>query len=451
MKPYSGKERIYQEPYEPELRNLKFLFGIYAFFIISSIVMPQYFGIHLGYDITCVRFVNMLFIIYMCANPKILTHFIQTTLRCEIFYPLCLYLAVAGYTMVLRVNINAFFLVFFEIFSLFMMVYGIRYVVGYKRTIKWIIGCAYFLCGYGLVEFACGKSLFVQFLKTMPADVVSTYRSGYYRIMGPCGHALGYGLVLLLFIAIACIDLDKNTIYVFKHPILMALIFINVFLTGSRSTLGIAVLELILLIIFSTREDTAKSLYYLGMAIVCFIAFLLLFYSTGVGQYLMGQITSVMDEFLDTDYAAKFGVQTERLKNSGEYRKALPKIFKLDWLNPLVGRGKSFGGAEIDGIYIHSIDNYYVLQYIKYAYPGLVAYCLFMLVLLVDLIRRIMQKVSEVSAVTKAVFIGVVVYFVNLWWVDALQTLKYVYIVIAIFYAARFEEQDRKAKSSEVT
>ena len=48
---------------EPELRNLKFLFGIYTFFIISDYIMPQYFGIRIGYDITCTRFANILIVI----------------------------------------------------------------------------------------------------------------------------------------------------------------------------------------------------------------------------------------------------------------------------------------------------------------------------------------------------------------------------------------------------
>lgn len=450
MKACFKNEIVCSERYDPELKRLKVLFGLFVYFIIASIVMPQYFGIHLGYDITCARLGNVLFVVYICASPRIMTHFVQTAMRCEIFYPLCLYLAVAVYTMVLRGSINAFFLVFLEAFSLFMMVYGIRYVVGYRRAIKWVVGCAYFLGIYGLIEFACGKSLFVQYFLTLPAGVESAYRSGYYRVMGPCGHALGYGLVLMLFIAIICIDVEKNEIYIFKRPILLGLLYVNVFLTGSRSTLGIALLELFLLLVFSKRQTLKKSLLYLGATLIAFVMFLLLFYNTGVGRYLMGQITSVIDQFFGTSYAANFGIEAERLKNSGEYRKVLPEIFKLDWLNPLLGRGREFGGAEINGFFVHSIDNYYVLQYIKYAYPGLVTYCLFMLVLLAVLIRGLMQKASQTSAVTKAVFIGAVVYFVNLWWVDALQTLKYMYIVIAIFYAARFEEQDRKIKNGEV-
>lgn len=428
----------------PELKNLKLLFGLYSFFVFGSIIMPQYFGVHIGYDITCARLANILFVVYMIASPWILTHFVKTTLRCEVFYPLCLYLFVAGYTMVFRGDVTSFFLVFLEVFLLFMMIYGIRYVLGYKRVIRWSIGCAYGLSIYGFVEFIYGKSIFLQFFRTVPTPVKNTYRSGNYRIMGPCGHPLGYGLVLLLFIAIACIDLKRNEIYLFKRPVLLVILYANVFLTGSRSTLGIALLEMLVIFIFSNKKNMKKSVFYLVGGVV-FGGIALLFLSrTGIGRYFLGQITSVIDQFFDTNLASRFGVDTVTLENSEAYRKVLPKIFKLDWLNPIVGRGRAFGGAEIDGVYIHSIDNYYVSQYIKYAYPGLVSYVLFMLFLVVVMVCDLLKKGSNVSAVTKVVLIGVVHYFINLWWVDTLQTLKYLYIVIAIYYAARFEEKDLK-------
>ena len=105
-----------------------------------------------------------------------------------------------------------------------------------------------------------------------------------------------------------------------------------------------------------------------------------------------------------------------------------------------MGRGShGFGGAEIDGVFIHSVDNYYVLQYIKYAYPGLITYVLFMLITLVVLIRDLIRRGS---VITKVVLIGMIVYFINLWWVDALQTLKYVYIFTAIFYADYLDSKD---------
>lgn len=446
----SGKQQNLIATHEPELKSLKVLFCIYSFFILSSIIMPQYFGIHLGYDVTCARFSNILFILYMIGNPLIMTHFFKTVFRCEIFYPLFLYLFVSGYTMVFRTDLNAFFLVFLEMLSLFMMVYGIRYVIGYRRATKWVIGCSYFLGIYGLLEFAYGQSIFLKFLATMPTPVKNSYRSGHYRIMGPCGHSLGYGLVLLLLIAFACIDIERNELYLFKRPVLLIILYINVFLTGSRSTLGIAMLELAVILVFSNRRNFKKAIFYLICGGVGVGIFLMLFSKTGLGNYILGQLTSVIDQVFGTNYAANFGIDTQTLNNSEAYREVLPYIFTLDWLNPLLGRGSHFGGAEVKGIYIHSIDNYYVAQYIKYAYPGMISYILFMLVLLYVLVRNLLQKKNKTSVIAKAVLIGCVHYFINLWWVDALQTLKYVYIVVAIFYAAYLEGKDNEKRKSKI-
>lgn len=433
---------------EPELKKLKILYGIYVFFIFGAIIMPQYFGVHIGYDITCARLANLLFLVYMIANPLILNHFVKTTLRCEIFYPIFLYLIVAGYTMVFRTDVNAFFLVFLEAFLLFMMIYGIRYVIGYQRAVRWIIGCSYFFGIYGLVEFACGQSLFLKFLATVPTAVTNCYRSGHYRVMGPCGHPLGYGLVLLLLIALACVDLEKDEIYLFKRPVLLVLLLVNVILTGSRSTLGIAAAEVVVILLISNRTNIKKSLFMMVCCIVLLGLFLLLFHKTGVGRYILMQITSVIDQVFGTEWAGLFGADVTTLQNSENYRKHLPEIFKLDWLNPLIGRGIKRGfGAEIDGVFIHSVDNYYVVQYIKYAYPGLISYMLFIGTTLFVMIKSIR---FFKSALCKLALVATVCYYVNLWWLDALQTLKYEYIMIALFFAFVLQKRDEAKKEDAV-
>ena len=197
--------------------------------------MPQYFGIHIGYDLTCTRLADLLIVLYMFLNRKILTHFGDMVIHHIFIIPFAIYLFVSIYTMVCRVDINAFFLVFLEILTFYILVYGIRYIVGWKRAIKLSIGCAYFLGIYGLIEFFCGQSIFLKFFSTVPNSVANSYRSGFYRIMGPCGHALGYGLLLLLFIALACMDIEKDEVYLFKRPFLIGLLYVNVFLTGSRN------------------------------------------------------------------------------------------------------------------------------------------------------------------------------------------------------------------------
>ncbi len=415
-----------------QLNKLKLFYFLNAFLLITDYLMPQYFGLDIGYDLTCTRLGNIAIILYLFLNPKLFTHFCMTVLKCKLTIPIVLYMVVCGYTMVLRVDINAFFMVFFEIITLYMLIYGIKYVIGVKKAIMWGINSAYFFGFLGLVDYALGQSMMLKFLKTVPTSVANIYRSGQYRIMGPCGHSLGYGLYLILLIPLTCIDFEKKEVFIFKRPLLMILLLLNVFLTGSRSTLGIAVLELFLILLCSNRKNVKRTLLYLMALIVALGIFLLLFYNTKIGQYVLMQIASIIDQFFGTEYAALFGAETTRLEDSEEYRKMLPLIFQLDWLNPLVGRGvsRSFG-VEINGFFIESIDNYYIAQYIKYAYPGMITYILIIFTTIAVMIRGVIKYKSPIMKMT---LIGIVCYFVNLWWVDALQTLKYAYIVIAIFY-----------------
>ena len=438
--------------YKPELSGLKLLFGINMFLLIALIVMPQYFGIHIGYDITCSRFANIILVIYAVMNYKVLNLFISCFVKCSITIPLMIYLFVAFYTMILRVNPNAFFLVFLEILTLYMLIFSIRYVIGIKRAIKTIIGCAYFLSIYGFIEFAAGHSLFLKYLSTMPNVVGNCYRSGYYRIMGPCGHPLGYGLLMILLIALACYDYEKEEIYLYRRPVLLFMLLGNVFLTGSRSSLGIAVLEVFIILILSKDVYRKKTILYSAFILIAFVVFLALSYKTKVGNYILMQITVVIDHVFGTSLSVNFGADVSRLNDSEGYREYLPLIFGLDWLNPLVGRGvqKSFG-AQVIGpngeiVYLVSIDNFYVVQYIKYAYPGMFSFIAFIITGLVTMIKKLFRYKSDL---TKILLVGFCCYFVNLWLVDALQTMKFLYIFVAIFFAELFWQKDRsKAEGS---
>lgn len=423
---------------KPELSDLKTLYYINMFLLITDFLMPQYFGIDIGYDITCTRFANIILVVYVCCNPKILKVFTRNCLKQAYTTPLVMYLFVAAYTMVFRVDINAFMLVFLEILTFYMLLFGIRFVIGCRKSFKIIIFCAYFLTVYGLIEYVAGHSLYLQFLRTVPTAVVNQYRSGRYRIMGPCGHPLGYGLLLLLFISISCIDFDKDEIYIFRRPVLIILLVINVFLTGSRSTLAISIIEILILSLLSNKSKRKRTFVILFGAVGALGVFLLLTFKTSIGRYVLMQITSVIDLAFDTQLSANFGADVTTLENSEEYREFLPLIFTLDWLNPLVGRGvKRTFGAEFEAAdgtikYLHSIDNYYVSQYIKYAYPGLISYALFILVTAYKMIKEIVEKKS---GLLKGLFVGFTCYFVNLWWLDALQTLKFLYVLVALFFS----------------
>ena len=196
------KERYTKESeilIKPELNGLRVLFFINMFLIITDFIMPQYFGLHIGWDITCTRLANIVLILYGLFNAKVFSLFVSTAMKCSLIVPLLAYLFVALYTMIFRVDVNAFMLVFLEMLTLLMLIFAIRYVIGCRRAIYVTIYCAYFLGIYGMVEYVAGYSLFLRFLRTVPTAVKNCYRSGHYRIMGPCGHPLGYGLLLLLF------------------------------------------------------------------------------------------------------------------------------------------------------------------------------------------------------------------------------------------------------------
>ena len=70
----------------------------------------------------------------------------------------------------------------------------------------------------------------------------------------------------------------------------------------------------------------------------------------------------------------------DALGSSSDYRDQLKYIFTIDWLNPMlgIGRKRSFA-SEINGSFIQSIDNFYIAEYVRYAYPGLAAYVLILL------------------------------------------------------------------------
>ncbi|MBO6089008.1 MAG: O-antigen ligase family protein [Lachnospiraceae bacterium] len=209
----------------------------------------------------------------------------------------------------------------------------------------------------------------------------------------------------------------------------------DIFFTGSRSTLGLAVIEVGVILVLSGKDNIKKSLIVLVIVVVFALLFLFINRNNSLGRYLMMQIASVIDTALGTRYSELYGAEIGRLDSSEEYREYLPKIFGLDWLNPIVGRGvkRGFGAEFYDEngaiVYIHSTDNYYVSQYIKYAYPGLIAYLFLIARSIITLFRNGMKYRCSLLTV---ILIGTTIYFINLWWVDALQTLKFLYAYLAL-------------------
>jgi len=408
------------------------------YFLIAWYLLPIYFGIELpGFDLTAIRLGIILLLFMIIASNKRLNDFlllIQELTLTKFFLP---YIFVIGYTMVFRVDFNAFFNPFVDILAMFLLIYVIKDSLGVNETIRIIRIFMYILVLLGIVEFIMDDTPFL-YLETIQGIKTARFvRSGHYRIMSNCVHSLGYGLMLLTAVPFAVYDEKINDIDLFRRPVLLILIILNIFLTGSRSTLGVAFIEIALVFIFSTKYYKKKAIVVGLISIFSFVVFVIVTYKTSLGQYIMLQITTMIDELFGTDLAAAYGASQTALDQSSGYRDKLIKIFRVSWLNPLIGIGRKRAfSSVIDGAVIQSVDSFYIAEYIRYAYPGMFSYIAILIYFVVITFKNIIKTKSGLA---KAVFISIVCYMINIYWVDSLQTLKYIYALMAIFIVANYE------------
>lgn len=401
-------------------------------FFFTFYILPQYFGIPFPlFDFTVLRIMIIIMFLFILGIKQRKLDFFQLIAKSPYSLVLVPYLFVLTYTMILRVDVNALLNPAIELISFYLLVYIIKNIFGITKTLKYIFVFTYILAVLGLLEFVIQKSPFL-YLKTIEGMFISeVIRSGYYRIMGPSIHALGYGLILITMVPIICYDIEKQEINMLRHKLLFIMVALNVFFTGSRSTLSVFLLEVVILALLSTKINKKKLILTGTLLITIFVVLLIVFQHTAFVRYILLQITSVIDEMLGTTYSAKYGADLEWLSDSSDYRDQLKLIFKIDWLNPFIGigRNRSFA-SEINGSYLISVDSFYIAEFIRYAYPGMICYIIFLLYFLIRMLKNSIQKKSQIS---KMLFTGSLCYCINILWLDSLQTLKYLYILFAIF------------------
>ncbi|WP_031557070.1 hypothetical protein [Lachnospira multipara] len=426
--PIIGNEQ--KSKYVKDQRDVKIFSFISWMFLFSLYVLPQYFGVHIGIDFTMQRIflLIILFVIFTSRNHVRAYFAMIPTIRGSIF--IGLYLFVTAYTLVLRADISAFINPFIEFLIFYTLIYLIREFYGVEYCFKWIVRFIYILLIMGVIEYINGESLFAK-LETLKGLYTGVFiRSGSYRIMGPAIHSLGYGLMLVTMTPFVLFDYKNNEINIFGRKFLFFLLIVNVFLCGSRSTLSIFFVEVIVLFFFQSSERKKKNISILIPTLIVFTLLVILTKNHGFGRYVLLQITSIIDEAFGTNYSIQYGADPALLQSSN-YRAQLSSIFKLSWLNPLVGIGRkrSFA-AEINGSYVYSVDNYYICEYIRYAYPGLFSYLLIIFSFLKDMIVKIVKTKDPYCV---ALFVGSACAFINLYWIDSLMNLKYIYILLALF------------------
>ncbi|CVI73529.1 hypothetical protein NDGK_03069 [Clostridiales bacterium CHKCI001] len=406
------------------------MYGLSIFLVFSIFFMPDYFGLSV---INSQRATLILIWFMIFRNSKRRKDFLNIIKTFRYNTIILIYLFILFYTAVYRVSLSTIINPFVDqIAVLYTMIYLFRYELDTEKFLKIVITCAYVLTILGITEYFFHGSIF-SLMETIPGMASIVVRSGQYRIMGPAHHALGYGLYLLIMFPIVCYDYRCRTISLLNRFGLVVLIIINTFLTGSRSTLGLIVVELVVIFLMSDKE-AKKKVSLLGIyGIMIGSLIILVFYKTSMVQSFLVSVGLLFDTVFHTNIAESLGVNMQVYQWSNQYREYLPLIFKLDWINPLVGRGYNYTfNWAYNGYWISSIDNYYINQYVKVAYPGLLIQIVFYLTFFILTIKNAYFRRSKLAQV---LFYSFLFYFINIWWVDVLGTLDYIFTLFALIYA----------------
>ena len=181
-----------------------------------------------------------------------------------------------------------------------------------------------------------------------------------------------------MIVPFSCFNVEKMELNIMANPLLFIMLTLNIVFTGSRSTLSVFFVEIFLIFIFSSKMRK-KYFIFGGIIVLIFVVlFLMAFRNTGIAQYILLQISTIADELFGTEFSMKYGASLTDLSSSSNYRDQLKYIFQVDWLNPLLGLGRKRAFAcEINGSFIQSVDNFYIAEFVRYAYPGMILYTVF--------------------------------------------------------------------------
>lgn len=428
------KSKYFKEPLERQwFRKAAFayMFALY--------VLPQYFGIpNPFFDLTAVRFTIIVAAIFIITDSDRVEGFKKVLVTEKMGLILLPYLFVLLYTMVLRADLYAFLNPFIEFLELYLLIYVIKDTFGVKQAAKIFIGFIYLLTILGVLESITSVSPF-SYLVTIKGIYTGRYmRGGHYRIMSNASHSLGYGLMLITALPFAAYDYEKEELNIFRRPVLLGLLIFNVFMTGSRSSLGVMFGELVALFLLSDIKYLKNNALSLSVVLVLFLFLTFVLQKTAFGSYVLLQVTSLVDSLFGTTYSVKYGANFLQLQQSKAYRKLLKRVFAVDWLNPILGIGRKRGFKSlVDGKKVASIDNFYIAEFVRYAYPGMFSYILFLVYMG---LRMVYDIYKTHSAIIRMCFIGTAFYCLHLYIADSLQTFKYLYVLFAFYLCADKKE-----------
>lgn len=416
-------------------------YGIADWFLFSLFVLPTYFGVRLGFfDLTALRLFEILLLWCIFKDKNKRNRFIELILKCPNNIGVGMYMFVVIYTNLIHPSINT---IFYWITNGVLVIYLIAYLVVYEYGIEGVLNkfrqYAYILTVISPLELFIGFPPF-SLLDTLGKSNTNA-RFGSVRIMGNCSTTNGYAMYLMILFPLMCYDWKNKRIDLEKNKCLLLLMVLNIFLTGSRLTVGTLILGFMLCFLMQCKKQFVKSLGTFVTVLPVVIIILYVFRNVEFVRGILCTLFSAVDEVMGTSYAVNFGANARTLYNSSYYRELLWRnTFLGDWLNPWLGRGGNYTfGMFVEGYAIFSCDNFYVGQFIIYAYPGLFCWLIMSLSFFVTSARRWIQNRSILDWV---IIVSIICYFISLWYLDQLQTFPIMMAVFGLIYAIRWAENN---------
>lgn len=314
---------------------------------------------------------------------------------------------------------------------------------------------AFILSIMGVIEYITSFNAFTL-LETSNVEGVgsSTYiRQGELRVSTSFPHSLGYGLYLLLIIPISYFQIirykgmNKNKYYYYST--LFILLLINMFFTSSRSVMLAFFVTFLMFFVMSNLKKKLIIFY----ATLCLGFPLLAFSITPIAEEVpvissVGQnIKSLSDTFLGTSMVEEFGRNAEPFT----YRKELVSYaFTQQGTENIVGKGIGFIRTEPLSFNLpslnpygptvsNSVDNYYINVKLEQGWVGLaITLILFITVLSKLFINR------KSNFLYVIIFISFAGYLSQFFMVNHLETLKYFWILLALFAGHAYQNKDKE-------
>lgn len=411
-----------------------------ALYVICVFALPQYFGVPLpGFALTALRLVTLIILAAFAVQPRRGRTFLLESAQVELniflipIFLVYLYTAIA----VKSVNSVAGFLAD-NLAVLYILVYLIRHELGVESFLKLFRIVFVVVCLVALYDMLRRTNLF-ECLRTIKSiQGGSLWRGGSYRVAGMGTHPIGFGMYLILMLPVALIDPYARRINLVRYIPIAGLAFLVMLGTGSRGPQACLAGEILIFYFLTDRNVRRGGAGWLVLVLAVLLFVVIVFSEERhVDRWVWMNLLQIVDQIFGTHFTLdRYGYwQYSIISNSTEYRDYLPQIFFSPKLNPLLGQGNQGDGVSFTagGYFIQSVDNFYVLQYIRYAWPGVIStlFCFFGFI--VETVRCWASKVR--SNVFWAILVAFVLYFMNLWTVADLGTFKYLFAAGAVIYA----------------